>query len=479
MKTKAGFLLTLLFVHTSCMVGKGDYLQPPKNVAPVQAEQGGEQKDAWKKKFYKALPVIAALIVSGITTKVYYDKYTRSRLDTSGGEPKTQPSLSSPPHSPIVHKQAVDSAKISQKSIPVGNGVEETRKPVVTELQSPVQPTVIYGKKPGSIKSEEKIYRGFPGKPERISNNGENAFFSYGVVSDQGNHRPTNEDAEIAALSAGGNEKNAFFAVFDGHGGFNASRYATNYLYGKMTELGFASSPISPDRLLKKAVISADEEFVQEQIASKDERTGPDRSGTTVVAALITDNDLLTVANLGDSRAVLCEKNSEDDEKPTVRFTTKDHKPGDESEKERIEAAGSYVEFRNGFRVGGTLALSRALGDIEYKKAWQRAVGKNPWDKVYTADPVSAVPDVTTIPIAENTQFLVLACDGLWDVMSSKQAVEAVWSDLKSTYKKESHEIGAKEAEEIASKLVTMALGVGSTDNVSVIVVFFKRPKAL
>jgi len=97
-----------------------------------------------------------------------------------------------------------------------------------------------------------------------------------------------------------------------------------------------------------------------------------------------------------------------------------DHKPDDPLELKRIQNAGGFVEDS---RVNGSLALSRALGDFEYKG--NPAINKR--DQV-----VSPFPDVKTVPITPDTQFILLACDGIWDVKTSQ---EGVTHTLKHTFK--------------------------------------------
>jgi serine/threonine protein phosphatase PrpC len=102
----------------------------------------------------------------------------------------------------------------------------------------------------------------------------------------------------------------------------------------------------------------------------------------------------------------------------TVVFGSVDHKPYDEGEKKRIEEAGGYVQLK---RVNGDLAVSRALGDFVYKQ-------NKPGNGEQLAPPenqqVSCIPDVTIIPREEDIAFLVLACDGVWDVMDNERCAK-------------------------------------------------------
>lgn len=132
-------------------------------------------------------------------------------------------------------------------------------------------------------------------------------------------------------------------------------------------------------------------------------RPSVEHAGSTAVVGLITPRDIL-VANTGDSRAVLCRAGR-------AVAMSEDHKPDTPSERRRIQRAGLMVA--NG-RVNGELAVSRALGDYEYK-------GRS--DLEAEAQAVTAAPDVRSLPRHPSDEFLVLACDGIWDVMSSEEGV--------------------------------------------------------
>lgn len=92
-----------------------------------------------------------------------------------------------------------------------------------------------------------------------------------------------------------------------------------------------------------------------------------------------------------------------------------DHKPTLDSERQRIESAGGYVSWG---RVNGNLALSRAIGDFEFKRTFELPVEQQI---------VTAFPEVLEKDILEGEdEFLVLACDGIWDCLSSQDVVDIV-----------------------------------------------------
>ncbi|CAG9860828.1 unnamed protein product [Phyllotreta striolata] len=131
-------------------------------------------------------------------------------------------------------------------------------------------------------------------------------------------------------------------------------------------------------------------------------------SGCTAVVALLKGNELY-VANAGDSRCIVCRKGKAID-------MSIDHKPEDELERERIVKAGGKVTYEG--RVNGGLNLSRAIGDHAYKQ------NKDLSDREQM---ITALPDIKTLTInpAED-EFLVLACDGIWNFMSSQEVVDFV-----------------------------------------------------
>lgn len=110
---------------------------------------------------------------------------------------------------------------------------------------------------------------------------------------------------------------------------------------------------------------------------------------------------------MGDSRAIASVRG-------TVQQLSFDHKPNNELESKRIVAAGGWVEFN---RVNGNLALSRALGDFVFKKNEKKRAEEQI---------VTAYPDVEVCEITDDHEFIVIACDGIWDVMNNDEVLEFV-----------------------------------------------------
>jgi len=138
-----------------------------------------------------------------------------------------------------------------------------------------------------------------------------------------------------------------------------------------------------------------------------DEREGYG-SGTTACVAVIQEG-VITVANVGDSRCVVCTKDG------VAVDLSEDHKPESEIEKNRVEKAGGKIT-KDG-RVNGGLNLSRALGDHQYKQNT---------DLPPEEQMISPMPDLQTHTIAESDEFMLIACDGIWNVLTSDAAISFI-----------------------------------------------------
>uniref|UniRef100_A0A8C3SUJ5 protein-serine/threonine phosphatase n=1 Tax=Chelydra serpentina TaxID=8475 RepID=A0A8C3SUJ5_CHESE len=186
------------------------------------------------------------------------------------------------------------------------------------------------------------------------------------------------------------------------------------------------------------------------------EEPGSD-SGTTAVVALIRGKQLI-VANAGDSRCVVSERGKAVD-------MSYDHKPEDELELARIKNAGGKVTMDG--RVNGGLNLSRAIGDHFYKR------NKNlpPEEQM-----ISALPDIKVLAINEEHDFMVIACDGIWNVMSSQEVVDFI--QAKISQKDENGDL--RPLSSIVEELLDQCLAPDTSgdgtgcDNMTCIIICFK-----
>ncbi|KAF7978516.1 hypothetical protein HWV62_45685 [Athelia sp. TMB] len=252
------------------------------------------------------------------------------------------------------------------------------------------------------------------------------------------------EDAHAAVLKldAGVDNSNTFFAVYDGHGGGTVAKFAGQNVHKRLvSEEAYKNKQYK--EALKRAFLGTDEDLLSNPAHVRDP------SGCTAVAALVTNDKKIYVANAGDSRSVISVKGE-------VKPLSYDHKPSSPTEKARITGAGGYIEYG---RVNGNLALSRALGDFEFKKNYSMSAEK----QVITAD-----PDVTEHDITDEDEFLIIACDGIWDCLTSQQVVDFV--RLKVSEGKELTEIGEEMCELCLAPDTSSGAGIGC-DNMTVLVV--------
>ncbi|NRB21562.1 protein serine/threonine phosphatase 2C family protein, partial [Candidatus Dependentiae bacterium] len=225
--------------------------------------------------------------------------------------------------------------------------------------------------------------------------------------------------------------------VYDGHGGANAAKYTTKNLYNNF----LAEKGTIPNRLIQAF------EKTDQQIQNSM------NDGTTAVAAFI-NGDKAYIANAGDARALIIRNGK-------IITATKDHKPNDPVEKARIEREDGLV-WRG--RVGGRLAVARALGD-------KGIIG------------VSATPDIYEQTL-QNGDIIVLACDGLWDVMTNKQVAQLVHTAVQKQRAETLSAPGRWESVTddgnadlmgaISRMLRDRAYDAGSRDNISVMVIQIK-----
>ncbi|KAL5218499.1 hypothetical protein ABZP36_019183 [Zizania latifolia] len=247
----------------------------------------------------------------------------------------------------------------------------------------------------------------------------------------KGRRRVEMEDRHVAKVALGGDPKVAFFGVFDGHGGKSAAEFASEnmpkFMAEEMSKVEFSDSD-EIEQAVKRCYLKTDQEFL------KREESG----GACCVTALLQKGGLV-VSNAGDCRAVLSRVGK-------AEALTSDHRSSREDEKERIENLGGFVvNCRGTWRVQGSLAVSRGIGDAHLKQ----------W--------VVADPDTTTLLVDPQCEFLILASDGLWDKVENQEAV-CIARPLCGRNDKASRMAACR-------KLVETAVSRGSTDDVSVVII--------
>jgi len=234
-------------------------------------------------------------------------------------------------------------------------------------------------------------------------------------------------------------------AVFDGHGGGDSSAWLQDHFVPQFCASSYwqeykASGDTSTlSSAFKDTFLELDSAL---RISGADQR-----SGSCAIACLITPS-LYVCANLGDSRCVLGRIGD------TVALSV-DHKPECEEEEKRIVAAGGQVTFVKGdvYRVNSVIAVSRSIGDFVMKEQTHL-----PPSEQF----VSCVPEVSIHPRTSEDDLLLLACDGMWDVLTNDMALDRA-REAFTLY-------GETSALRIAEELLDYAYEEGSGDNISVIV---------
>ncbi|KAL2574456.1 hypothetical protein AAZV13_17G187900 [Glycine max] len=256
-----------------------------------------------------------------------------------------------------------------------------------------------------------------------------------------------------------------FFGVYDGHGGSQVANYCRDRTHWALAEeIEFVKEGLISGSMKDgcqnqwKKVFTNCFLKVDAEVGGKvnNEPVAPETVGSTAVVAVICASHII-VANCGDSRAVLCRG------KEPMALSV-DHKPNRDDEYARIEAAGGKVIQWNGHRVFGVLAMSRSIGD-RYLKPW-----------------IIPEPEVTFVPRTKDDECLILASDGLWDVMTNEEVCDLARKRIILWYKKNGLEQPSSErgegidpaAQAAAEYLSNRALQKGSKDNISVIVVDLK-----
>lgn len=257
-----------------------------------------------------------------------------------------------------------------------------------------------------------------------------------GIASTQGLYRPTMEDADIATHASfrvdGEDCPFDLWGVFDGHGGANASKFVKKNIVAYLKKELEASNS---SKLTQQGIFSAIKKCF---IALDQDYSGDD--GTTATVAIRLAGQIF-VANVGDSRTILVDKNGK------AIQATEDAKPIMQKYSDKIRDLGGFVFWD---RVNGELAVARAVGDkgIVSGKTGKCCVSPNPKITCYSEEEFA-------------DGYLVLACDGVTDVASTNEIGKGIYEMAQRN----------ESVQEMSTKIVYHALKNGSKDNISAIVV--------
>ncbi len=260
--------------------------------------------------------------------------------------------------------------------------------------------------------------------------------------------RESNEDQHIGVININNIDKTInpvnLVGVFDGHGGKLVSKYLkTNlpkYIFKKTNNNIFEQHNAVVNNYFYKLFDRLQNDLI------KDHPIAANRCGSTALVGVMhkttkgsKNSNFLWIANVGDSRAVLCNHLGK-----AVPLSV-DHKPNSGPEKKRIETMGGKIKFDGvDWRIGD-LSLSRAFGDLD----------NTPY--------VTHTPEIFKYRLNKKDKFLIFACDGLWDVVNNTEAVNYVKFLLDKKF-----------TGNISKKLGEYAIKKGSYDNVTISILFLE-----
>lgn len=311
-----------------------------------------------------------------------------------------------------------------------------------------------------------------------------------GARCEQGKRRQ-NEDAcvDLSALASTDDATYGYFGVYDGHSGEDAVGRCAADLHGRVADALKEGRP--PAEALEASFAAVDAEYCADAAL---ERASLDAGATALALLLVAPADdattpSLVVANCGDCAAVLSRKG-------VAKALTTPHTaiPGS-TEAARIVAAGGWITTETDLCVGrlhamdlddpeisecahervrlnvihrvcGEVAVTRAIGDVDFK-GWGNGTKQAPafayppgHPRKFTSDLLVATPDLVHHELRRDDDFVVLATDGLWDVVDPQEAVTVAASLFAQN----------RTPRVVADKLVERALRLGSGDNVTVLV---------
>jgi len=245
----------------------------------------------------------------------------------------------------------------------------------------------------------------------------------------------------------------SIFGVFDGHRGRKCSSFVA-----KTLPLVLFQNENFPNDIPKALTETYRETDIMFLTKAKKNNF---HDGSTGIVICIYGNKLY-VANTGDSRGVMCKGNQ------TI-VLSEDHKPNNPKERERVEKYGGKVKKHGEiYRINGDISVARSFGDLDLKD--KETLG----EKYLTCE-----PDITEFDIDEECEFIILACDGLWDVVSNEEAVDFVKSKLKEfeEYRPKNFKDQNQDIYLTSVYLAQLAREKESKDNISCLIVSLRPTK--
>ena len=306
---------------------------------------------------------------------------------------------------------------------------------------------------------------------------GENPIIKYGVCSMQG-WRRTMEDAHLISLNQGLNNKTHIFGIFDGHGGREVANYVKNhftefflsnenYKKGKIKE-AIKETFLLLDRNLetKEAMIELTKDhinFCKEFNIQTNENEINERKnyieniaysiGCTANIFIIYNNEDFYFVNSGDSRSLLLKRGE------SIKMSI-DHKPELPNEFSRIKKAGLSI---NEGRVNGMLNLSRSIGDFQFKLRK---------DLKQEEQGVTCNPDILYGKKSDSDDFVVIACDGVWECISNEGISDFIYDKFRND---RNVDLGKIIADVFDRGISKSGLEENGCDNMTCMIIQFKK----
>ncbi|CAG9316685.1 unnamed protein product [Blepharisma stoltei] len=295
-------------------------------------------------------------------------------------------------------------------------------------------------------------------QPSAISSSSCGKVKAYAANTNQGLTRQYNEDKAIIILRIKKPQLQAkkdwpdcsFFGLYDGHGGKTCSNFLRENLHQYII-----NDPLFPD-CPKQAILRGFEQ-AETDFLKLAKQTG-EKSGSCALISLVI-GDTCYVANVGDSRAIMSGCGGQQ-----AITITKDHKPSDPEEQVRVQKEGGKIYYHKNspnivYRVSpGGLSVSRTIGDLDAKDS---EFGGNP-------NVIIAKPEIKSFKIKKDHDFMVLGCDGIFDVMNTQEVVSTAWN---SNFN--SDELSPNFCRNAVEGIVTQSMRRRSGDNLTAIIIAF------
>ncbi|CAG9334222.1 unnamed protein product [Blepharisma stoltei] len=257
--------------------------------------------------------------------------------------------------------------------------------------------------------------------PSTVSTGSFGEVRGYAANTHQGLVRTYNEDKALIILRIQHKDINekyqhwpdcSFFGLYDGHGGHLCSNFLKENLHHFI--LDNHHFPLSPKKAIIHGFEKAEAKFTE--LA----KLKGDNSGSCPLVVLIVGKKCY-IANVGDSRAILSTQKGNE-----TYNLSRDHRPADEAEHNRIRAAGGQVYISSKLNVKdhkayrifpGGLNVSRTIGDLNAKIEEHGGI----------PNVISSQPEIRTLKIKNDHDFIMMGCDGIFDVLSTKEVIETIW----------------------------------------------------